>query len=45
MWMHYNENEGKNSPNADLPEAERVANFRASMWRVIQHNSKEGMTW
>jgi hypothetical protein len=45
MWMHYSENEGKSSPNAELPEAERMANFRASMWRVIQHNSQEGMTW
>ena len=45
MWNHYKGNEGVDSPNADLPDAERMANFRTTLWRVIKHNKKEGMTW
>lgn len=45
MWAHYSQNEGNNSPNVGAPEGERKSNFRASLWRVIQHNKQEGVTW
>lgn len=45
MWTHYSANEGLNSPNVEVSEDERKANFRASLWRVIKHNSKENVTW
>ena len=45
MFQHFIQNEGQMSPNADLSDEQRMANFHQSVWRVIKHNAQPGVSW